>query len=906
MERRGDGAKLFFSAWFFACVVVVVVEFLCSAFRRVASSLTTENARGRTMKIALIALCLVVVVLGAGCGTAAPTFRAVNPLFERFIAEVNKAKEGSRSGAPWELWPEGDNKRMPGYIVRVGPGDRIVTAQLADESAGSSASLFKTNDLGEIYFEVKSVGDADVNLAMGQRLGISGKMASVGKVVYHLVGLKRHEISEEAFRDAFVKLPPDKLARYKKELEGLATYAAVIGVDKVKVELFGHDEQKIDLASLSPAVRAGAAQVDGGMLVFAGGEINFGYQLVNLSEVLWDIFAETNTLQLQLKDANAALAASETEKQRVNALLDAARTEKNDLQEKNRQLGEEIVNAEDAKRNAEQQKSAADAARVKASNERNEREQENGSLRQQLNAALNAQAQAETDKDTETARAEKQKMDFDALQARHDSVVMDKTNQESIIATFRASDLKKDQTIASLKTTIEENKAANKEDKATIKKNEELIKKQEDDISNVDKLRQAAEAALTLAVRERDTAVSEQHKLDLQELEAAKEKLNQELKTAKDSCDALTKDKSNLQEQMTKQNQAADAAAKAAKLELGTAQAATTKAENATTLAENTAKEKSELLREKKSLAAKLQLALGLIEAKNGNFDGAITIYTDALGEDADFSDAFIARANAHRDQKNLKRDLSRAIKDYDKALEVDPKKVPAYTARGQTHLEMGEYQKAVDDLDAALKHGHDAELYYLRGDAKSKLAGTLSDTAATKRDKTLDSANYDYTVALFMYGMSEEGKSLAEEGKVLTMDPGVKINYPNGFTLDQGNHQKIAAIYFARGIGKMKMVKDDKQEQYYSAEADFNSALKKDPKHYVALHYLGVVEKKLDKTTAGEAHCDEAKKIAPEGWIPPPDLGDGGGPPPAPVEPASTPPSQPSRQDESKKGGAK
>ena len=44
------------------------------------------------------------------------------------------------------------------------------------------------------------------------------------------------------------------------------------------------------------------------------------------------------------------------------------------------------------------------------------------------------------------------------------------------------------------------------------------------------------------------------------------------------------------------------------------------------------------------------------------------------------------------------------AIKDCDKAIELDPKFVKAYTRKGYCHIQMKEYHKALDDYNEALR----------------------------------------------------------------------------------------------------------------------------------------------------------------------------------------------------------
>ena len=50
------------------------------------------------------------------------------------------------------------------------------------------------------------------------------------------------------------------------------------------------------------------------------------------------------------------------------------------------------------------------------------------------------------------------------------------------------------------------------------------------------------------------------------------------------------------------------------------------------------------------------------------------------------------------------KGDYDRAIADYNKALELDPKDATAYNNRGYAYRQKGDYDKAIADYDKALE----------------------------------------------------------------------------------------------------------------------------------------------------------------------------------------------------------
>ena len=63
-----------------------------------------------------------------------------------------------------------------------------------------------------------------------------------------------------------------------------------------------------------------------------------------------------------------------------------------------------------------------------------------------------------------------------------------------------------------------------------------------------------------------------------------------------------------------------------------------------------------------------------------------------------------------------------RAISDYTKAIEINPRYAEAYCLRGATYTKKGEYDRAISDLTEALKiNPRYAEPYYFRGVAYGK-----------------------------------------------------------------------------------------------------------------------------------------------------------------------------------------
>ena len=75
--------------------------------------------------------------------------------------------------------------------------------------------------------------------------------------------------------------------------------------------------------------------------------------------------------------------------------------------------------------------------------------------------------------------------------------------------------------------------------------------------------------------------------------------------------------------------------------------------------------------------------------------------------------DAYIRRGNAY----NHKGDYDRAIADLEQAVRLDPKDPKAYVIRGFAYVEKGDYDRAIADLEQAVRlDPKDPKAYVIRG----------------------------------------------------------------------------------------------------------------------------------------------------------------------------------------------
>ena len=92
----------------------------------------------------------------------------------------------------------------------------------------------------------------------------------------------------------------------------------------------------------------------------------------------------------------------------------------------------------------------------------------------------------------------------------------------------------------------------------------------------------------------------------------------------------------------------------------------------------------------------------GYAYANKGDYDRAITDYNKAIELDPKYVHAYNMRGMAYADHK---KDYDRAITDYNKAIELDPKYVHAYNNRGRAYADnKKDYDRAITDYNKAIE----------------------------------------------------------------------------------------------------------------------------------------------------------------------------------------------------------
>ncbi len=116
---------------------------------------------------------------------------------------------------------------------------------------------------------------------------------------------------------------------------------------------------------------------------------------------------------------------------------------------------------------------------------------------------------------------------------------------------------------------------------------------------------------------------------------------------------------------------------------------------------------------DKKGLIAAIYTERGTAYANQGQFTKAISDYNRAIELNPKYAEAYTNRGLAHR----MLGQLTKAISDYNKAIQLNPKYAEAYSNRGVAYDKLGQLTKAISEFNKAIKLNPKlAEAYSNRG----------------------------------------------------------------------------------------------------------------------------------------------------------------------------------------------
>ena len=219
--------------------------------------------------------------------------------------------------------------------------------------------------------------------------------------------------------------------------------------------------------------------------------------------------------------------------------------------------------------------------------------------------------------------------------------------------------------------------------------------------------------------------------------------------------------------------------------------------------------------------------------AAAGNYQDAITQYTQQIAEKPEFTDAYIARAEAYEKMGNL----TEAAGDYKRATSFDEKNASYFYNSGRLYFELKDYNEAISMLSKATTL-----------DKKHIKAFKL------KRDSYIELKEFD--------------KALKESDAILALEQEAKNFYWHGYINDKLGNYNVSETFFKKSIEKSPstleayisladvLLKSKKLDESLST---CNKALSIDDKNKEALWIRSkVYREKIDYTKA----IDDLSKI--------------------------------------------
>lgn len=242
---------------------------------------------------------------------------------------------------------------------------------------------------------------------------------------------------------------------------------------------------------------------------------------------------------------------------------------------------------------------------------------------------------------------------------------------------------------------------------------------------------------------------------------------------------------------------------------------------------------------------------LGLQKARQGDLEGAIKEFSRALKVNPLFADAYYKRAVTRFDFG----DLPGAIEDYNEVLQVHPEHINAYCGRGLTNLALGNIEAAMEDATQATRiNPNHAQAYSLRGTACQRLSKVDAAIANFKKAAELYLEQKDAVKCRQCIETIKKLQPPPPAAENTTKNPpfnpeyfikealqkSMSGNYGGAIGdldwLIQLNPQEESA-YYHRGLIYARL------ESNCSAIEDFNRTIKLKPNHAEAYYHRGIAK---------------------------------------------------------------
>lgn len=202
------------------------------------------------------------------------------------------------------------------------------------------------------------------------------------------------------------------------------------------------------------------------------------------------------------------------------------------------------------------------------------------------------------------------------------------------------------------------------------------------------------------------------------------------------------------------------------------------------------------------------------------------------------------AQATAHNNRGIAyaeKADYARAVTDFDRAIEIDSSSAKPLNNRGAARLRKGDYDAAIEDFDRAIA-------------LQPAYAGAFANRAeAWLKKSDYARAESDYAAATNLNGDMEGAWSGLCWIRAVTRDPQAAMEACDR-AIGTGAH--TASTYDSRALANLKAGRPD------AAIADYDFALRIDPKLASALYGRGLAKLRRGKTSSGQEDIAAAKVL--------------------------------------------
>ena len=256
-----------------------------------------------------------------------------------------------------------------------------------------------------------------------------------------------------------------------------------------------------------------------------------------------------------------------------------------------------------------------------------------------------------------------------------------------------------------------------------------------------------------------------------------------------------------------------------------------------------------ELIKEYRGINAEILINEGISFGIIGEYDLSICYFelAEKIGENNEIKEKAWEKLAASYNNRGLacceSKQHEKAIEDYNKAIELNPKYAEAYYNRGIAYYELNQHEEAIEDFTKAIElNPKYADSYNNRGVAYSKL--NQHEKAIEDYNKAIelnpnDAAAYSNRGTVYRE-LNQHERAIEDYNKAIELNP------------------KYAEVYNNRGVAYYEL------KQYEKAIKDYSKAIELNPKYAEAYSNRGNVYRELNQHEKAIKDCNKAIELNP------------------------------------------